>query len=482
MSFIKEFTPEEQAYAIALNSFGDWVPHDEQKKLGKALFKDKVKMAFVRCGRKFGKTEIAMYILYRIALTTPNAGCYYLAPLLKQAKEIVWASNRIQNFVSPEVITSIDKQDTRIRLYNGSFIKVDGSDNFDSYRGIEPHGLVLDEFREHDPQLLEAMEPNLAVHNAPLVIIGTPPPTRFKEDGTPNHYYEQELRALRRQEQGTGFFLHAPTHSNKHISEEWLEDKKQELLAADREWEWQREYLAKYATGGEGVVFPMFIRDEITKSSQQIQAEIFKDQNSLIWVCAADPGSTSCFAVLFFAINPYTKQVYILDEIYETDRQHTSTDSIMPRVIEKVNQLHPNLAHWLFVYDEAAAWFHNEASRRYSQIGWIPSAKSWNKKENNISLVKDILRLGLLSMSDAVSKFPWEMEGYKIEKEKVVKKWDHLIDAFFYGLSMAAYEITGKEKEKPKPNSRRFYTMEQDRLEHAQETDPSNFDALWGSI
>ena len=172
--------PEVEAYVDTIKALhGRWTPHTGQIQVGKALFTDNCKQIFVQCGRKWGKTDLIEYILWRWAQLNPGSSCYYISPFFKQSKEIIWANQRIQNFGPREWLNPGDKginnSELRLKFRNGSFIKLDGADNFDAHRGTEPHILVYEEFKDHNPKFHEAMDPNLAPHDAPLVVIGTPP-------------------------------------------------------------------------------------------------------------------------------------------------------------------------------------------------------------------------------------------------------------------------------------------------------------------
>jgi hypothetical protein len=103
-----------------------WKPHPGQKLIIKKLFGDGAPAVMSEWGRKGGKTETIEYFLTRGGLTR-GGGWYYFAPEQKQAKEIVWASGRLQKFVPRHYIAAINNTEMRITLTNGSFIKVDGS-------------------------------------------------------------------------------------------------------------------------------------------------------------------------------------------------------------------------------------------------------------------------------------------------------------------------------------------------------------------
>ncbi len=168
----------QNAAAILQALHVSWDPHTSQKSVLYAIFYAECKQIFIECGRKWGKTEIVCYILWRWCLTNPGSACYYLAPFQKQAREILWANRRMPYFGPAKYVAKVSDQEMRITFKNGSFIKCDGSDNYEAYRGITPKGpCIYEEFKDFRPEFHEGFEPNLAAHGSPLIIIGTPPET-----------------------------------------------------------------------------------------------------------------------------------------------------------------------------------------------------------------------------------------------------------------------------------------------------------------
>jgi hypothetical protein len=439
-----------------------WKPHPGQKLIIKKLFGDGAPAVMSEWGRKGGKTETIEYFLTRGGLTR-GGGWYYFAPEQKQAKEIVWASGRLQKFVPRHYIAAINNTEMRITLTNGSFIKVDGSDNFDSYRGIEPHGSAYDEFKDFRPEFHGAYSPNFAVHKAPLLICGTPPERDLE------HYDAMiaELRAL-------GCYFNFPTWINPTIDRDWLRAKKISLYRAGDGDQWEREYAAKRVRGGKNSIFPMW-DDKFVRPHAEILAELYPDRHKLLWQVGCDPGNATVFGVLFRAFNPYTKKVYYLDEIYEREQAKTSTSMIVPRIKAMRDELFPSWEAfgitWQQVYDEAATWFQTEAANSFDEF-FFPTSKHLSDKNEGLSLMKDQMLSGLTVVSDRVIHFRNEIINYMRDMNgKPVKAGDHLIDVSRY-LNAAAGLSLAKEEEPPKPDletSRRTVTPEQDHWSQQRE-------------
>lgn len=408
-----------------------WSPHSGQALVIRELFQNETKDIFVQAGRNWGKTELMCYMLWRYAMSHPGSENYYFSPYQRQSREILWASSRLQRF-GPEAWIEGKPNDSemRVRFKNGSFIKVDGSDNVESYRGVKPRGIsVFDEFKDFRPEFFEAYDPNRAAHDSPLLIIGTPP--------------DRECQFLKvaadfRANDNKRFFK-APSSENPHISKDWLDKKKHELITRGEEDVWQREYLAEYVPGGVSKIFPM-LKTDIIKPKHQMLAALLRDRKKLQWYCVADPAAASVFAVLFIALNPYTKRWYVLDEMYETDQARMSTRVIGRAIEDKIDELYPE-GDWYRVYDEAEAWWANEMLDAFSEA-WHPTQKAAHDKEGGLSLIKDVLNAQLLQLSDTCPKLFWEMDNYyKDKKGKIPKLHDHLIDTLRYALHAAHYSL-----------------------------------------
>ena len=431
-----------------------WTPHQGQIKIGQALFRDGYKSIFVQCGRKFGKTELITYILWAWAYLYPGASCYYIAPFMKQAKEILWANRRMQTFGPREWIKDVNNSELRVNFANDSFIKLDGSDNFDAYRGIEPHILVMEEYKDHRPEFMESMRPNLAVYDAPIIFIGTPP------ESSDNIFLTD---AEEHKHDPNKFFYKATSLENPHIDRAWLDEEKARLYARGEGDVWEREYMAEFVRGGANKIFPM-LKEEMVKPHDELVESIQRDKRKLEWFLCADPAAASIFAVLFGAYNPYTKEWFILDEIYESSQAEMTVERIGMKILSKRNELFAyRWKEWRQIYDEAETWFMNEMLDRFSEA-FEPTHKMKTDKTTGISLTKDIMFHKKIHISSRCTKFFWELDNYQKDKNgKIPKKHDHLIDCFRYMLHAAAYDyIEQKEFIEERDSDKRMFKLEDD--------------------
>ena len=435
-----------------------WQPNEGQLKAGKALFNDGQVTQFIRWGRKGGKTDYIIKAIGRYALLHPRSGCYYFCPQANQAREILWETYRLQAGIPAKYIKKIKDVDMRIILKNGSFIKLDGSDQYNKHRGTEGHFLVYDEFKDFDRRFHEAIDPNRGVYTAPLIILGTPP-ISINEDRNYEQYMELQEQCKRDDDK---FFLQLSSYVNCHnvpkidndksmeervkTGKAYLAKKRQELIDRGEEYRWKIEYMAENVTMGKNAVFPMIGKRHIFKHDV-IMNDLQKNQRKLEWYCVADPATSTCFGVLFVALNPYTREIWVLDEIYEKDRENTSTGRMMSRIKDKMLDLAPNLDpedDWIKIYDEREAWFANEAMSQpdpRENLTFSETQKFHNPKEDGISLAKDTMIYNMVHFSDRCVNVYWEMEQYVCIDGKYPKKHDHLIDCYRYFLADSGYSM-----------------------------------------
>jgi hypothetical protein len=435
-------TDQQKYYAKVITALHEnWHPHEGQTAIGRALFNDNIQYVFAECGRNFGKTDLIVYCHARFAMLNPDTENYYFSPLSKQSREIAWEPRRYLKLIPEEWIESVNNQEMRINLKTGSFIKLDGSDNTEAYRGVKPKGLVvLDEFKDFKHEFWEAFEPNTIF--CKVVIIGTPPP--IEND---NHLFFKVADEFKNNEKKR--YFNFPSTTNPHIPYEWFMDKKADLYRRGEGYVWEREYEAKRVRGGVNKIFPM-LKPEIVKEHSEVLKMIERDRKRLMWFVWADPAASSCFAVLFVAINPFTKDIYWLDEIYETNQQRMSVRVIGSELIAKRNELWQD--EWRQGYDEAATWWRSEMFDSFNEY-FEPTQKASNKKENGISLIKDIILGGKLTMSDRCVKGYWEMDNYVMDRTgEIPKKNDHQIDNFRYILAAAGYEFSQVIEKKEEDN------------------------------
>jgi len=426
-----------------------WIPHQGQIPMGRALFYEGSKQIFACCGRNFGKTQFAGYASWRYAMENPGTGVFIFEPYNVQAREILWASNVIQNFGPREWLDGDpNSTEMRVNFVNGSFIKITGSDNFEALRGVKPKGLcIFDEYKDLRPEFISSFMPNIAAFEPPIMMIGTPPETE-------NHF--TEMMEIAKKSDKWRFF-YAPSEANPHISKEWLAAEKERLISIGEEATWLREYMALFVKGGKRHLVPQFLTME---KKMAWPTDPHKWQLFTIF----DPAGSSTFGVLFMLFNPYSKLVKIAKEIYEQDMALMTAKGIWDQTKPIVADIKTKgISSFEYVYDEAASSFRNEMNSVAPEVWLQPTHKSDTTRGEGLSILRDLIRLGMIEVSPECVKFIWEVENYiKDENGKIPKKNDHLIDCCFYGLQAMGFtfEQVQAPKEKELDTMHRFTKLE----------------------
>lgn len=369
-------------------------------------------------------------------MTNPGTFNYYFAPFKDQIKDLVWANGRLPNFLPDHLhkkyVESVNNTEMRIVFKNGSYIRCDGSDNYEKARGYSATGLsAYDEAKDFHMAFHDAFDPNRAITDAPLLAVGTP---GFGDDLLSKLWDQANVSA-------TGAAFRMRSAMNPHISADFLERKKQEHIERDEYDVYLQEYEAQRIKLGKKFIFPMLSKKHV-RPYEELLAYVRDNRKDFDFFISYDPGSSKCFAVLLGAVHRFDKHIVILDELYINKLGKNSTRQIVPATLEKADAINPVGDDWMDCYDHAAAWFASEVSFEYPDYphALVPCTKDLKNKEAKLSLIKDALNKEVLTMSDRCLKLYWEMENYRIDDNgKIPKENDHAIDCLRYMLNLASY-------------------------------------------
>jgi len=421
------------AFYDRINNYHKKPLHEGQIAVARDYFVRGIRIIMSQWGRNAGKTQGALYLANVAAALNDNFIIYIITPERKQGKEIYWASRRLQDYPPPELIESAKESEQRLIYKNGSFVCIEGCENYSAHRGLKPNLVIYDEFQDHSKEFhLEVMAPNLLGKNAALAIFGTPPKARS------TFYVEFRDQLLKQIKSGdvTRSYHQFKTEVNPAIDRDELAKIRRELFESGNEVIWYREYEGALAFGGEDIVFPKWSPAKHQRTHLVTMSFLETDKHKLKWFTICDPGTSTCFAVLFIAYNEFTRQVFILDEIYEKDRKRSDSKSMWERILAKEKELFPSAPEktWKRIYDEAASWFANEIRANY-KVGLIPTQKQLNKDEEaDISNIKMLMASpGSLHVSERCYWLRWEFESYITDQNgNYVDKNNHLIDCVRY--------------------------------------------------
>lgn len=147
----------------------------------KTIASDKRRFRVAVCGRRFGKTHLAMRELCKFA-REPDSLVFYVAPTYRMAKQIMWKQLK-KKLLKLNWVKKINESDLTITLVNDSEICLRSSDNYDSLRGVGLSGVVLDECADMEPEVwYEVLRPTLSDKGGSAVFLGTPKGMNWLKD------------------------------------------------------------------------------------------------------------------------------------------------------------------------------------------------------------------------------------------------------------------------------------------------------------
>lgn len=139
----------------------------------RALVSSKKRWGACVAHRRAGKTVAAIQRLIISAMACPKIAprCAYIAPTYGQAKAVAW--DYLKRFTR-DIATGVHESELRVTLENDAVIRLFGSENYDSLRGIYLDDVVLDEFADMAPGTWTVIRPTLSDRGGRALFIGTP--------------------------------------------------------------------------------------------------------------------------------------------------------------------------------------------------------------------------------------------------------------------------------------------------------------------
>lgn len=418
-----------------------WKPNDMQRQVGEYFFVHGKRRGMAVCGRKSGKSEISVDLMWRFGNLINKGQIYYFAKEQTAAREIIWESNRLKDWGPQDYVADANENEMRVTFTSGTFAKCDGADRFASKKGFNPDVVILDEAADYPDAFWHTMLPNFAAKDCIVLIITSPPWEQELEPGKPTLFmrmvelYKKEPRY---------FYINVTSFVNEmNLPEGFLQQEEKDLTEMGQKDIWEREYLAKFIITGGASIIPTFDKTRHVVPHEQVLARIKDREKDFEFVTSLDPGSV--YGAVFQALNLYTKEAYWLDELYVREQADQMVEIFWPDVLKKQQELFPN-QEWLTVYDEAAKWFYIEATNRF-EAELVPTEKARNDKMDGISLLRTIFAYGKGLMSDRCKWTAWEFENYRRDdKGNIPKKNDHNIDNSRYNLHAVNYHIGREDK------------------------------------
>ena len=375
------------------------------------IAQDRHRFRVLDCGRRFGKTTLAVEEIKGKALAKPSR-IGYIAPTYQQARDIAW--EQLKKELRP-VIVSVNESrlEIRIRTINGgeSVILLRGWEAVETLRGQSFDFLVLDEvasMRNFWMGWNEVLSPTLTDRAGDALFISTPKGY--------NHFFD--LFNMQ-DEDDTYKSFHFTTYDNPHIPREEIEREKK----SKPENSFAQEYLAEFRKM-EGLVYPEFSRD------RHIFDDFTQRREKIETIAGVDFGHTNPMVLL--PIEHDTDNHYwITKEWYKTGK--STAELIEVAKTWNINVYYPDPAEPDRIEEMQRAGLNcREVSKD------IPKGIEQVRelfKANRLHIHKDCIN----TIAELESyRYPENDNEDKNDAEVPVKKNDHAMDAMRYALFMNA--------------------------------------------
>lgn len=384
-----------------------------------SIASDTHRFRVVNCGRRFGKTTLAVWEMLGQALYKNDAHVCYIAPTFQQARDIAWME--LKKACEPAIkVVNESRLELTVNTTKGgtSTIALRGWEAVETLRGQKFDYIVIDEIasmRNWQNNWQEVIRPTLTDTKGEALFISTP--KGF------NHFYE--LYNL--QEKDTDYkSFHFSSYDNPHLPMEELDKARMEMS----EDKFAQEYLADFRKT-EGLVYKEFNREIHVYSDDQNNPKYipYGVVNTAVGV---DWGYTNPAAVL--KIHQDTDSRFFIDsEYYKTGK---TTEEI----VEVARSFNGN-----FYYPDPAE---PDRCEQLKKAGCNVREVS-KDVEAGIQTVRELFKQNRLFINANCKNLILELETYSYpekkpghnEYEAPIKENDHAMDAMRYVLYMHSRKL-----------------------------------------
>lgn len=380
--------------------------HPSQKEVAR----DRHRFRVLRCGRRWGKTTLAIDQIKALAGSRP-VKIAYIAPTYQQARDICWAELRrdLNN------VAEFNEARLEIKLINGSLILLRGWESVETLRGQAFDLIVLDEvamMRNFWLNWQEVIRPTLTDHKGEALFISTPKGY--------NHFYDLCNLELADDDFKT---FHFKTSDNPHIPYEEIQKAEQQLTPE----RFAQEYEASFEKT-EGLVYKEF--------SRKLHIFTTWPSSPVLTMVGVDFGTHNPAAVIKVQKDKYGV-FYASEELYKTGLTDAQVADYVANL--KVNRCYP---------DPESASGVLELQRRGVNVREVRKGK--DSVRNGINAVRELLKSNRLLIHKTSLNLIFEFETYVYpeakdglnEYENPIKSNDHALDALRYALMMEQYDTS----------------------------------------
>lgn len=367
------------------------------------IAKDRHRFRVINCGRRFGKTTLAVEEMKGRAIYKKSR-ITYIATTYQQARDIAWT---ILKDELGDMVLKVNESrlELIVRTINNeeSIITLRGWESIETVKGLAFDFVVIDEIAMMKNFWLcwqEYLRPTLTDTRGDVMFISTP--KGF------NHFYD--LYNLEATDKNFKSF-HFTSYDNPYIPKDEIDTAKDQMTE-DR---FAQEYMADFRKA-EGLVYKEFSRERHLFES--------KDREWKEIIAGVDFGYTNPAAVLEIRVDK-DDNFYVYSEWYKTKR---TTEQIRDAVLStKAVKVYPDPAE----------------PDRIEQLNTSLTCLEVSKDvEAGIDKVRELFKNNRLFIHKECKNLIWELETYhypekkpdKNEYESPVKENDHCMDALRYAL------------------------------------------------
>ena len=227
--------------------------HDAQME----IFRSPKRFKVASCGRRFGKSYLAAWVLIIKALQSTDKDVFYVAPTFQQSKDILWS---ILKTVGKDVIKASHENTATLTLINDRKIYLKGSDRPDTLRGVGLSYVVMDEYASMKPEVWEMiLRPTLADVKGEALFIGTP--------SGKNHFYKLWMDAQKEENEEEWEAFQFNSTDNTFLDPKEIEAAKNNMSTQA----FRQEFEATFESFSGGV-----FKEEWVK---YVEDDVFEDKN-----------------------------------------------------------------------------------------------------------------------------------------------------------------------------------------------------------
>lgn len=301
--------------------------------------------------RRWGKDDVSLHWA-AVAAHTKVGTYWHMLPEAAQARKAIWdainprtGKRRIDEAFPKHLIKSKREQDMFIQFKNGSTWQVLGSDNYDSYVGSPPTGVVFSEWSLANPNAWGYVRPILLENGGWAVFIWTPrgrnhatrafeareaDPAWFAQRIPAVHISADDYRKTLDTLAKPGLIMNTPVFTAAQLSQELKEMVEEAGSDMEGLAKFNSEYLVDFDAAAPGAYYAKELQDLVTAGRRK-----HLGHDPLVPVDTAwDLGMDDYTAIWFF--QRYANHIHVID-YYETS--DVGLDTIVKEAFENPRAL-----------------------------------------------------------------------------------------------------------------------------------------------